>query len=68
MNEAALAPPAASRASGSGRRRDRRLVGVGQWEATLAMAAILLIAVHLLDTTSCNRNRGPLPETISSAA
>jgi uncharacterized protein len=48
MNEAALAPPAASRASGSGRRRDR-LVGVGQWEATLAMAAILLIAVHLLD-------------------
>jgi uncharacterized protein len=49
MNEAALAPSAASRASGSGRRRDRRLVGVGQWEATLAMAAILLIAVHLLD-------------------
>jgi hypothetical protein len=49
MNEAALAPSAASRASGSGRRRDRRLVGVGQWEATLAMAAIVLIAVHLLD-------------------
>jgi dienelactone hydrolase len=49
MNEAALAPSAASRASDSGRRRAMRLAGVGQRETTLAAAGIFLIAVHLLD-------------------
>jgi hypothetical protein len=50
MNEAALpAAAAASRVSDSGRRRALRLVGVGHWEARLALAGIFLIAVHLFD-------------------
>jgi uncharacterized protein len=49
MNEAALAPSAASRASGSGRRRALGLAAIGQRDTTLAAVGIFLIAVHLVD-------------------